>query len=70
MAQLLQTKDKDSADALIAALDFEGLEFWLSRRKRSIAHVPGRMLYIVNVKECDLTRARDVKNHYWRRDEP
>jgi hypothetical protein len=70
MAQLLQTKQKEAADALIAALDFEGLEFWLSRRKRSIAHVPGRMLYIVNVRERDLARAQEIKAHYWRRDEP
>lgn len=70
MAQLLQTKEKEAADALTAALDFEGLDFWLSRRKRSISHVPGRMLYIVNVRERDLAQAQEIKTRCWRRDEP
>jgi hypothetical protein len=61
MAQLLQTKEKSEADALIAVLDFEGLECWITRKKRSIHHVPGRMLYIVNVKERDIEQARGLR---------
>jgi hypothetical protein len=62
MAQVLQTQYKSEADSLMNVLDFEGLPAWVSRRKRPQSMVPGRMLYVVNVRERDLAQAREIKN--------
>lgn len=59
--QLLQTQYKSEADVLTAALDFEGLVFWITRRNRPRTMIPGRMLYLVHVKQRDAVQAHKIK---------